>query len=64
MTHAIAFSASLDGVTQVTLAVTVGMTSALALYESLGFVPYGHESRALCVNGVFYDEIQMVRDFD
>lgn len=62
MERAFACAAAMEGVTQVTLAVTVGNTGALALYRSLGFVAYGHEPRALLVDGVFYDEIQMVRN--
>lgn len=61
MERAFECAAAMDGVTQVTLAVTAGNTEALALYESLGFIAYGHEARALLVDGVFFDEIQMVR---
>lgn len=62
MEQAIACASAMEGVTQITLAVTVGKVAALALYESLGFVAYGHELHALCIDGVFYDEIQMVRE--
>lgn len=62
MEQAFACAAAMPGVTQVTLAVTVGQDAALALYQSLGYTAYGHELRALSVDGVFHDEIQMVRN--
>jgi ribosomal protein S18 acetylase RimI-like enzyme len=62
MLHAFQAAASMDGVTQVTLEVTAGQEPAIALYESLGYVAYGLEKRALRIDGVFYDEIRMARD--
>lgn len=44
---------------QLLLGVTAGNTAALRLYQSLGFVEYGHEPEALCVDGRYYDEILM-----
>jgi ribosomal protein S18 acetylase RimI-like enzyme len=32
---------------------------ALALYESLGFVSYGREPAAICVNGMLHDDVHM-----
>jgi ribosomal protein S18 acetylase RimI-like enzyme len=51
-------------VTQVHLAVTAENTAAVALYESLGFVRYGTEPRALFVNGRYLDEHLMLIAFD
>lgn len=62
MEHAFAFAAAMPGVAKVTLEVTVGQDAAIALYESLGYVPYGREARALLIDGVYYDEIRMARD--
>ncbi len=41
---------------------TVGTSNqtARALYHRLGFVPYGIERQALCIDGVFYDEELLV----
>lgn len=59
--HALAFTDAMDGLRQVTLTVTAGNAAAIALYESLGFKAYGQEPQALCVDGVFYDDLLMVR---
>jgi len=32
---------------------------AIALYESLGFVIYGREPAAICVNGMLHDDVHM-----
>ena len=53
-----------QGVLQIHLAVNARNPRALALYESLGFVPYGREPRTLRVDGVFYDEILMALPLD
>ena len=37
---------------------------ARMMYQRLGFTPYGVEWRALCVDGVFYDEELLVLDLD
>lgn len=37
--------------------------AAHTLYSRLGFTPYGIESKALCVDGTFYDEALLARDF-
>ena len=49
-------AASIDGLQQVLLSVTVTQTAAAHLYRSLGFTPFGREPRALQVNGRFIDE--------
>jgi ribosomal protein S18 acetylase RimI-like enzyme len=59
--HALAFAASMEGVRQVTLSVTGGNAAAIALYESMGFKVYGREPGAMLVDGVLYDDVQMVR---
>jgi ribosomal protein S18 acetylase RimI-like enzyme len=59
MNEAMACIATMEGVTKVTLAVTVGNAAAIHLYESLGFKVYGREHRALIVDGVAYDDILM-----
>lgn len=50
-----------EGLRQVTLAVTAGNESAVALYRSMGFEVYGREPHALLVDGVLHDDLQMVR---
>lgn len=64
LTHALATATAMPGVRQVTLAVTAGNSAALALYEALGFKPYGRAPDALFVDGVYHDEILMVRIAD
>ncbi|UOD32137.1 GNAT family N-acetyltransferase [Massilia violaceinigra] len=62
LAHALAFADALPGVRQVTLTITAGNAAALALYASMGFRVFGQEPRALCVDGVFYDTIYMLRE--
>ncbi len=38
------------------LSVNASNTAAMALYQSRGFIPYGLEHEALCVDGVFYHD--------
>jgi ribosomal protein S18 acetylase RimI-like enzyme len=52
----------IEGVENLLLGVMVTQTVARKLYESLGFVAYGRETRALCVDGQYYDEEFMVLD--
>jgi RimJ/RimL family protein N-acetyltransferase len=61
VSEALAFAASMSGLQQIILAVTAGNVAAITLYESMGFRPFGVAPAALLVDGVFYDEIQMVR---
>ncbi|MDQ1920369.1 GNAT family N-acetyltransferase [Massilia pseudoviolaceinigra] len=62
LAHALGFADAMPGLRQVTLTLTAGNAAALALYESMGFRIVGHEPRALCVDGVFYDDVHMLRD--
>ncbi len=59
--HALAFAANMEGLHQVTLVVTDGNAPAIALYESMGFIVYGNEPRALFVDGKYYDNVLMIR---
>lgn len=58
--HALVFAASIEGLHKVTLTVTAGNAAAVALYESMGFQVFGHERGALLVDGLLYDEMQMM----
>ena len=51
---------TIDGVEQVVLSVTTSQKAARALYSSLGFQPFGHERRALKINGQYFDEEYLV----
>jgi RimJ/RimL family protein N-acetyltransferase len=62
LTHALAFADTMPGLCQVTLTITAGNAAAMALYASMGFRVFGQEPRALCVDGVFYDTVYMVRE--
>jgi len=44
------------GLQQIVLTVTTEQIAARRLYESLGFVPFGREPRALLVDGKYVDE--------
>ncbi len=44
------------GLEQIVLTVSTEQTAARRLYESLGFVPFGREPRALLVDGRYIDE--------
>jgi ribosomal protein S18 acetylase RimI-like enzyme len=62
--HALAFAASMQGLRGLRLSVTAGNVGAIALYESAGFDACGVVPGALHVEGVYYDEITMVRPVD
>jgi ribosomal protein S18 acetylase RimI-like enzyme len=51
----------LPGLQQVVLSVTASNTHALALYQHAGFVRYGLQPRALCVDGRYHDKALMIR---
>jgi ribosomal protein S18 acetylase RimI-like enzyme len=63
VTEALAVLEAMDGVRQVTLAVTSGNAAAMALYVSLGFTPFGREPDSLLIDGVMYEDTHMVRHF-
>ena len=52
---------ALPGLRSVRLAVVTSNEGALRLYEKLGFIRYGEEHEALCVDGVFHSQYHMVR---
>jgi ribosomal protein S18 acetylase RimI-like enzyme len=62
LAHALAFADAMPGLRQVGLSITADNGAALALYASMGFGTFGHEPRALCVDGVFHDTIHMLRE--
>lgn len=64
MLAAIAHARTMRGIRQVQLSVTANNTAAVQLYASLGFVEYGREREALCVNGKLYDETLMALALD
>ena len=49
---------------RVELSVRADNPSAIALYRKAGFVVEGRRQRALCVDGVYYDDITMALLFD
>lgn len=61
MLAAIAEAASWNGVEQISLSVTASNHSAIVLYRHVGFVEVGRMPRALRVDGVYHDELSMVR---
>lgn len=54
----------LDGVSKVDLMVVTENESAIRLYESIGFVRYGREPRALKAGDRYWDEYLMVYFLD
>jgi ribosomal protein S18 acetylase RimI-like enzyme len=55
----IALARRADGIRQLDLTAYAHNTTALAVYESLGFVAYGRELGAVCINGVVHDDVHM-----
>lgn len=51
----------IEEILQIELAVISTNIPAKKLYESLDFVSFGVEKRAICVDGVFFDEDHMVK---
>lgn len=51
----------IEEILQIELAVISSNIPAKRLYESLDFECFGVEKRAICVDGVFYDEDHMVK---
>lgn len=64
MEKAIAQAREWDGVKQLNLSVVSSNLPARRLYEKLGFVGWGTEPNALCVNDVYYDETHMTLLFN
>lgn len=62
--EAVIARARATGVLQIGLGVGVHNEAAKRLYERAGFVAYGTEPRALHVDGIFIDEIMMVKHLD
>lgn len=56
---AIEHARTLPGIDQIMTAVNSANGSALALYQSLGFVAWGRQPCALKVDGAYHDEIEM-----
>jgi ribosomal protein S18 acetylase RimI-like enzyme len=48
-----------DGIRQLNLTAYAANQRAVALYESLGFVIYGREPAAICVDGMLHDDVHM-----
>jgi RimJ/RimL family protein N-acetyltransferase len=59
--RAFEFAESVPGLRQVNLIVTATNKTAIRLYESVGFLPYGIERNSMFVDGEFYDEVLMAR---
>ena len=47
------------GIRQLNLTAYADNRAAIALYESLGFVVYGREPAAICVDGMLHDDVHM-----
>ena len=47
------------GVRRVNLQVFVPNAEAVSLYQSMGFIEYGREPEAVCLNGVYFDGVHM-----
>ena len=52
---------ALPGLRIIRLAVLTSNKVAIRLYERLGFIRYGEEDEALCVDGVFHAQYHMMR---
>lgn len=48
-----------DGILLLNLTAYADNRAAIALYESLGFVVYGRETAAICVDGELHDDVHM-----
>jgi len=59
---ALARARAIEGVSIVQLSVITSNRSAIQLYRSVGFVGWGVERAALCVDGVILDETHMQLD--
>lgn len=59
MQAVIAHARGADGIRQLNLTASAANRNAIALYESLGFVIYGREPAAICVDGMLHDDVHM-----
>jgi RimJ/RimL family protein N-acetyltransferase len=55
------FAFKIDGIRQIGLKVAATNIGAVKLYEKAGFVSYGLEKDAFCNNGIFIDDLYMVK---
>ncbi len=55
----IAHARAAGGIRQLNLTAYAANRGAIALYESLGFVIYGREPAAICVDGMLHDDVHM-----
>ncbi|HEY0858354.1 MAG TPA: GNAT family N-acetyltransferase [Albitalea sp.] len=55
----IALARRADGILLLNLTAYADNRAAIALYESLGFVVYGRETAAICVDGELHDDVHM-----
>jgi len=55
----IALARRADGILLLNLTAQADNRAAIALYESLGFVIYGREPAAICVDGRLHDDVHM-----
>ena len=61
LAEALQLAESMAGLRQVKLSVTAANAAAITLYESMGFRSFGVELNSLLLDGVFHNEIHMVR---
>jgi RimJ/RimL family protein N-acetyltransferase len=59
MTQMLGFARTMPGIRQVNLCVNTRNDAARQLYESLGFVAWGHERGSMVVDGELHDEFHM-----
>jgi len=64
ISRALSRAASMTGVRQVNLGVNAANFEAIALYEAVGFTPFGVERGFMLLDGELHDEIHMVRNID
>ncbi len=60
MTELIALAKQDPSLEQILISVAASQTAACALYESLGFLKYGTEPRALKIGSEYVDEHHMI----
>ncbi len=64
MSEVIQLGKKWDGVLQLMLSAEKNNTAAINLYLSFGFVEYGVEPRFSMIDGIFYDELYMIKYLD